>query len=108
MAKIAILVGAQPHVADRLGALRAEIAALKRLEADLMAEVHTLGAGRHEGVAFAVTVAKVPGRESLDPKAAEAKLRELRELGVDGRWFSKHMKATAASTRVTVSAVKGE
>ena len=105
MAKIAILVGAQPHVADRLGALRAEIAALKRLEADLMAEVHALGAGRHEGVAFAVTVAKVPGRESLDPKAAEAKLREL---GVDGRWFSKHMKATAASTRVTVSAVKGE
>ena len=35
-----------------------------------------------------------------DAKAMQAKLEEL---GVDGRWFSKHTKVSAASVRLTVT-----
>ena len=48
-------------------------------------------------------VSTVAERQSLDPKAAEAKLREL---GVDGRWFSKNQKTTKAYTTVKVVARK--
>ena len=42
-------------------------------------------------------------RQSLDVKAAEAKLRDL---GVDGRWFSKNQKTTKGYTTVKVVARK--
>lgn len=106
MAKVALIFSrsSAPHPADELGVIRAEMADLKAREAAVLADIKALGAGRHEGAAFGVTVSHVEGRLSLDPKAAEAKLREL---GVDGRWFSKHMKQAAGSVRVTCSALQG-
>jgi hypothetical protein len=45
----------------------------------------------------------VAERQSLCPKAAEAKLREL---GVDGRWFSKNQKTTKGYTALKIAARK--
>jgi len=102
MSAVALTIDAISPV-DRLGAIRAQIAELKAVEAFLLDEVRDLGTGAHEGAAFRATVSVTAARQTLDVKAAEAKLREL---GVDGRWFSKNMKEVAGSTRVTVSARK--
>jgi hypothetical protein len=48
-------------------------------------------------------VSEIAERTSLCPKAAEAKLREM---GVDGRWFSKNQKTTKGYTTVKVVARK--
>jgi hypothetical protein len=88
---------------DRLGEIRAEIARLKEIEAFLIEEVKALGVGAHEGAAYRAAVSIVEDRNILDVKAAEAKLREL---GVDGRWFSKHQKTIKGYTAVRVSARK--
>jgi hypothetical protein len=88
---------------DRLGEIRAEIARLKEIEAFLIEEVKALGVGVHEGAAYRAAVSIVEDRNTLDVKAAEAKLREL---GVDGRWFSKHQKTIKGYTAVRVSARK--
>ena len=88
---------------DRLGDIKAEIARLKEIEAFLTDEIKALGAGAHEGDLFRATVSEVAERQSLDVKAAEAKLREL---GVDGRWFSKNQKTTKGYTTVKVVARK--
>ena len=61
------------------------------------------GAGAHDGGLFRATVSDVAERQSLCVKAAEAKLREL---GVDGRWFSKNQKTTKGYTTVKVVARK--
>ena len=89
---------------DRLGALRAQIAELKATEAFLIDEVKALGLGAHEGDLFRATVSETAEALSLDPKAAEAKLIEL---GVDGRWFSRHQKVRAGSVAVRIVARKG-
>jgi len=91
------------HPADRLGDVKAEIARLKEIEAFLLEEVKDLGAGAHDGDTFRATVSVVAERQSLDAKAAEAKLREL---GVDGRWFSKNQKVAKGYTVVKVVARK--
>lgn len=88
---------------DRLGDIRAEIARLKEIEAFLIDEVKALGAGAHEGDAYRAAVSVIEDRKTLDPKAAEAKLREM---GVDGRWFSKNQKLVKGYTTVRVSARK--
>ena len=88
---------------ERLGDSKAEIARLKEVEAFLLEEIKDLGAGAHEGDTFRATVSVVAERQSLDAKAAEAKLREL---GVDGRWFSKNQKTTKGYTTVKVVARK--
>lgn len=88
---------------DRLGDIKAEIARLKEIETFLMDEIKALGTGAHEGDTFRATVSEVAERQSLDVKAAEAKLREL---GVDGRWFSKNQKTTKGYTTVKVVARK--
>jgi hypothetical protein len=88
---------------DRLGDVKAEIARLKEIEAFLIDEIKALGAGAHDGDLFRATVSDVAERQSLDVKAAEAKLREL---GVDGRWFSKNQKVTKGYTTVKVVARK--
>ena len=88
---------------DRLGDIKAEISRLKEIEAFLTDEVKSLGAGAHDGGLFRATVSDVAERQSLCPKAAEAKLREL---GVDGRWFSKNQKVSKAYTTVRVVARK--
>ena len=48
-------------------------------------------------------VSEVAERLSLCPKAAEAKLRDL---GVDGRWFSKNQKVAKGYTVLKIVARK--
>ncbi len=91
------------HPADRLGDIKAQIARLKEIEAFLDGEVKALGVGAHDGGLFRATVSEVAGGSTLDATAAEAKLREL---GVDGRWFSKHQRVRKAYTTVRVVARK--
>lgn len=90
-------------IIDRLGDIRAQIANLKAIEEELIAQVKELGAGAHEGAAYRATVSEVAERSTLDPKAAEEKLREL---GVDGRWFSKNQKTVRGYVTVKVAARK--
>lgn len=90
-------------IVDRLGDIKAQIADLKKVEADLIARITDAGADAIDGRAFRATVSTVAERSSLDAKAAEAKLREL---GVDGRWFSKNQKVAKGYTTVKVVARK--
>lgn len=90
---------------DRLGAIKAQIADLKAVEAELIASIVALGEGAHECLKYRAAVSTSTESYSLDTVAAEAKLREL---GVDGRWFSKHQKVRKASTSVRVSARKSK
>lgn len=84
---------------DRLGDIKAEIARLKEIETILVDEVKAFGAGSFDGDQYRANVIVTEDRQSLCPKAAEAKLREL---GVDGRWFSKNQKTTKGSTSVRI------
>ena len=88
---------------DQLGSIKARIAQLKAEEARLTALVANSGELEIDGLTFRATVSTVAERQSLDPKAAEAKLREL---GVNGRWFSKNQKTSKAYTTVRVVARK--
>jgi hypothetical protein len=99
MATVATISNVSPI--DRLGQIKAEIARLKDIETFLVDEVKALGAGAHDGEEYRANVIVTDDRQSLCPKAAEAKLREL---GVDGRWFSKNQKTTKGSTSVRVNA----
>lgn len=89
---------------DTLGQIRAEMARLKEVEAELVGQLKSAPVGAYEGSLFRATVSQIADRETLDAKAAEEKLREL---GVDGRWFSKNMKVVSGYTMVKVSARKG-
>ena len=86
-------------IVDRLGDVKAQIADLKKIEAELAARLIEAGEDAIDGRAYRATVSQVAERNSLDAKAAEAKLREL---GVDGRWFSKNQKTTKGYTTVKV------
>ena len=88
---------------DQLGEIRAQMAELKKLEEKALEAVKLLGVGAFEGEMFRAAVSQVEDRQSLDVKVAEEKLREL---GVDGRWFSKNMKTTRGYVAVRVSARK--
>ena len=90
-------------IVDRLGDIKAQIADLKKIEADLIARITNAGVDAIDGNTFRATVSTVAERQSLDAKAAEAKLREL---GVDGRWFNKNQKVTKGYTTVKVVARK--
>ena len=88
---------------DALGEIRAQIAALKESEEIYLAQIKAAGIGAYDGSLFRATVSEVADRESLDPKAMEAKLREL---GVDGRWFTRNTKTTKGYVTVRVTARK--
>jgi hypothetical protein len=90
-------------VVDRLGDIKAQIAELKAIEANLIGILVNGGEAAVDGNTFRATVSSVAERSSLCAKAAEAKLREL---GVDGRWFSKNQKVTKGYTTVKVVARK--
>lgn len=90
-------------IVDRLGDIKAQIADLKKVEAELAQRLIDSGADIVDGVGYRATVSVVAERQSLDVKAAEAKLRDL---GVDGRWFSKNQKTTKGYTTVRVVARK--
>jgi len=91
------------NTADRLGDIRAQIADLKKIEANLTGLLINSGESVVEGGLFRATISQVADRSSLDAKAAEVKLREL---GVDGRWFSKNQKVSKGYTTVRVAARK--
>ena len=91
------------NVVDRLGNIKAQIAELKAVEAQLIALLINSGTGAVDGNTFRATISEVAERHSLDAKAAEGKLREL---GVDGRWFSKNQKVSKGYTTVKVVARK--
>lgn len=88
---------------DQLGDVKARIAELKAEEARLNGILAESGCDAYEGNFFRATVSHVAERSSVDPKAMEAKLREL---GVDGRWFAKNQKVTKGYTTVKVVARK--
>lgn len=88
---------------DALGEIKAQIAALKEREAELTARITAAGPGAYEGSRYRASVSETGATFSLDAKAAEEKLREL---GVDGRWFSRHQKERKAYTAVRVAARK--
>ena len=91
------------QIADRLGDIKAQIAELKAVEANLIGILINGGEGAVDGNTFRATVSTVAERQSLCVKAAEVKLREL---GVDGRWFSKNQKVAKGYTTVKVVARK--
>ena len=109
-------LGMQPWMVDGLhpsirqmldfkNASRGEIVHRRKINwAQLLgsSEVNT-GDTAIDGSLFRATVSEVAERQSLDAKAAEAKLREL---GVDGRWFSKNQKTSKGYTTVKVVARK--
>lgn len=103
MATAANTIDLAASVVDRLGDIKAQIAELKKVEANLIALIVNTGDDAIDGNLFRATVSEVAERQSLDVKAAEAKLREL---GVDGRWFSKNQKTTKGYTTVKVVARK--
>ena len=103
MATAANTIDLAASVVDRLGDIKAQIAELKKVEANLVALIVNTGDSAIDGNLFRATVSEVAERSSLDVKAAEAKLREL---GVDGRWFSKNQKTTKGYTTVKVVARK--
>lgn len=87
------------RIVDELGQLKAQIADLDARKKELEATLKVHGAGAYDGTLYRATVSETSASYSLDAKAAEAKLREL---GVDGRWFSKHQKERKASIAVRV------
>ena len=90
-------------VADRLGEVKAEIARLTEIAKFLSQEIIEAGDATVEGAAYRATVSVVAARKTLDPKAAEAKLRSM---GVDGRWFVKNTKTVSGFSSVRVTAIK--
>lgn len=88
---------------DRLGAIKAQLAALNDEAKPLEADIKGMGPGTHTGQLFDANVAEIPETSAPDPVAMEAKLRSL---GVDDRWFNKNQKTRAASLRLTVKARK--
>ena len=90
-------------IVDRLGDIKAQIADLKKIEADLVQRLIDSSEDAVDGRFYRATVVITAERQTLDAKAAEVKLREL---GVDGRWFSKNQKTVKGSTSVRVVARK--
>jgi hypothetical protein len=88
---------------DALGDIKAEIANLTAIAKIYEAQIKDLGVGAHDGDLFRASVSEVAERSSLCPKAAEEKLREL---GVDGRWFSKNQKVAKGYTVLKIVARK--
>lgn len=88
---------------DRLGAIKAQLAALKDEAEPLETEIKGMGPGTHQGQLFDANVAEVAESSAPDPAAMEAKLRNL---GVDDRWFNKNQKVRAGGLRLTVKARK--
>ncbi len=87
------------HPVDRLGEIRAQIADIEKTEKVLVDEIKAAGPGTQEGAFFVATVAEIPGRESYD---VEALVEKLRSFGVDDRFFSRHIKVSKASLRLTL------
>jgi hypothetical protein len=99
MNAIVLNLDAQSPV-DELGALNAQIAVLAKRAKALTEQIKAWGPGQHPGTLYSATVYDVPSRESYDAVSMETRLREL---GVDDRWFSRHIKTTKASVGLRVT-----
>jgi len=68
-----------PSPIDALGQIKAEIAALEAIEAQLREQIIALGNGKHEGVLFNASVSTTE-RERVDYKTICAKLKPSRQM----------------------------
>ena len=67
------------HAADRLGAIKAQLAEIKKIEDALKAELTALGVGSYEGDMFRATVS-ITEKVTVDWKAVCEKLEPSRQL----------------------------
>jgi len=91
---------------DQLGEVKAQIADLTAVADKLSAQIKDLGAGSHDGDLFTATVSVVDERWSADPKAIEAKLKELLGEKKFASFAKAHQKKTAGYTALKLSARK--
>ena len=87
------------HPVDRLGALKAQIAALEA-EADAIAEsLRAQGKGLYEGSLFKASVSDEALVQTFDAAAAKAKLLEV---GVTQSWIDGNVKISIRKPTVKV------
>ena len=98
--QIAARVIAATSPVDRLGALRAQIAALEKIETILVEEIKGWGAGVYPADVFSATVGEPTSRDTFD--AAKAKKR-LSQLGASDDWIANCVKTSAPSSRLTLT-----
>lgn len=92
-----MIIETQLTIVDKLGLLKAEIAALQAEEKKLKEQLVKMGVGAHAGNLYDATVT-VSERDSLDMEAVRAKLSPQ---------FLRAHTSTTKVTTVRVSAKKG-
>lgn len=88
---------------DQLGEVKAQIADLTAVADALSKEIKNLGAGSHDGDLFTATVVVVDERWSTDPKAVEAKLKELMGEKAFASFAKANQKKTSGYTALKLS-----
>jgi hypothetical protein len=88
---------------DQLGEIKAQIADLNIVADKLSKEIKGLGAGSHDGDLFTANVVVVDERWSTDPKAIEAKLKELMGEKAFASFAKANQKKTAGYTALKLS-----
>jgi len=91
---------------DQLGEIKAQIADLSAVADKLSADIKALGAGSYDGDLFTATVCVVDDRFSTDPKAVEAKLRELLGEKKFASFAKANQKRTSGYTALKLAARK--
>lgn len=99
MKEIAARAAGSNNPIDALGLINAKIAELTDQAEPLKEEIKGMGVGTHDGIMFSANVADVAPSESFDAAAMEEKLRDL---GVDDRWFNRHIKVKKGYMRLSV------
>jgi hypothetical protein len=88
---------------DQLGEIKAQIADLTIVADKLSKEIKELGAGSHDGDLFTANVVVVDERWSIDPKAVEAKLKEVLGEKAFNSFAKANQKKTAGYTALKLS-----
>jgi hypothetical protein len=91
---------------DQLGEIKAQIADLTAVANKLAAEIKALGAGSHDGDLFTATVSVVDDRFAADPKAVEAKLKEVLGDKSFASFAKANQKKTSGYTSLNLAARK--
>jgi len=86
---------------DQLGELLAQIADLEAKAEQIKQSLRERGPGCYEGALFAAVVSEEKISESLNSKAAKAKLLEL---NVDPKWIAANSRITISKGAVRVGA----
>jgi hypothetical protein len=79
---------------DQLGAVKAQLADISKIEKALKDELISLGVGSYDGETFSASVSETV-RESIP--VADA-VEKLEELGVSKQWFVAHTKKSPVTT----------